>query len=83
MVDPGFPIGGDQAIGGHQPLMQVLLAKTYVKMKELDSIGGACWWYPLGSANVHIHIFVSRFLDTIILLMLSIPIWVHVLRYGV
>ena len=42
VVDPGFPIGGGhQPVGGGADLQCVhFLAKTYVKMKEIDPVGG-------------------------------------------
>ena len=40
MVDPGFPIGGRQAIGGTDLQQGHFLAKMYVKTKELDPVGG-------------------------------------------
>ena len=44
MADPGFPVGGGGAdpLGGHANLRRVhFLAKTYVKTKENDPVGGA------------------------------------------
>ena len=42
MADPGFPVGGgaDPLGGGCQPLTRTLSAKTYVKTKEIDPVGG-------------------------------------------
>ena len=41
VADPGFPIGGGaELLVGCQPPTLALLAKTFVKMKELDPIGG-------------------------------------------
>ena len=41
MADPGFPIGGAPTHWGGANLQRVhFLAKTYVKMKEIDPVGG-------------------------------------------
>ena len=48
MADLGFPVGGVDPLGGHGPLVQVLFAKMYAKMKELGPILGRA-----RSANGH------------------------------
>ena len=40
MADPGFPVGGVDPLGGMDPRRRHFLAKMYVKMKELDPVGG-------------------------------------------
>ena len=40
VVDPGFPVGGHQPVGGHDLRHTHFLVKTCVKMKELDPVGG-------------------------------------------
>ena len=41
VADPGFPIGGAPTHWGGADLRHVhFLAKTYVKMKEMDPVGG-------------------------------------------
>ena len=56
VVGPGFPMGGHQPAGGGVDLRRVhFLAKMYVKMKEIDPVGGARRRRPPppGSANEH------------------------------
>ena len=41
MADPGFPVGGAPTHRRGANLLRVhFLAKTYVKMKEIDPVGG-------------------------------------------
>ena len=40
VADQGFPVGGRRAIGGANLRCRCFLAKTYVKTKELDPVGG-------------------------------------------
>ena len=43
VADPGFPVGGPPTRWGGANLQRVhFSAKTYVKMKEIDPVGGAC-----------------------------------------
>ena len=52
VVDPGFPVGGALTHWGGTNLRHVhFLAKTYVKMKEIDPVGGRAPAAPPGSAN--------------------------------
>ena len=53
VADPGFPVGGHQPVGGGTNLQRVhFLGKTYVKMKEIDPVGGGrAAAPPPGSAN--------------------------------
>ena len=62
MADPGFPVGGRQAIGGHQPLTWVFFGENICKNERI----GSCWGRPLvappGSANADTqHKFVIFF----------------------
>ena len=58
MADPGFPVGGCGPIrgvwthwGGVDPQCRHFFAKMYVKMKELDPVGGRAPGTPPRSAN--------------------------------
>ena len=53
MVDLGFPIrGGTNLLGGTNLRCVHFLAKTYVKMKEMDPVGGCAPAVPPpGSTN--------------------------------
>ena len=53
VADPGFPVGGVLTCWGGANLRRIhFLAKTYVKMKEIDPVGGGAPRYPPpGSAN--------------------------------
>ena len=53
MADPGFSVGGAPTRWGGADLRCVhFLAKTYVKTKEIDPVGGAhAGGAPPGSAN--------------------------------
>ena len=56
MADPGYPIGGAPThLGGANLLWVHFLAKMYVKMKEIGSVGGGMRWRrpSPGSANVN------------------------------
>ena len=41
MVDPGFPGGGTNHRGEHQPIIWQMFAKNCMKMKEIGLRGGA------------------------------------------
>ena len=52
MADPGFPIGGaPRHWGGAHLQCRCFLAKMYVKMEELDPVGGHVLVVSPGSAN--------------------------------
>ena len=53
--------GGADPLGGGADLRRVhFSAKMYVKMKEIDPVGGGmCRWHPAGSANGYINIIVQ------------------------
>ena len=52
VADPGFPVGGTPTHWGGTNLQRIhFLVKTYVKMKEIDPVGGVHWRRPPGSAN--------------------------------
>ena len=58
MVDPGFPVGG-----GTDLRRVHFLAKTYVKMKEMDPVGeGAHQQHPPGSANAKVLIMDTGYM---------------------
>ena len=59
VADPGFPVGGGcRPVGGDTDLRCVhFSAKTYVKMKEMDPVGGRTPAAPPGSANaIAVHV---------------------------
>ena len=51
VVDPGFPVGGVDPLGGMDLQCWCFLVKIYAKMKELGPIGGCAPGMPLRSAN--------------------------------
>ena len=54
MADPGFPIGGVPTHWGGATSDAYFLAKTYVKMKEMDPVGGHMPAAPPGPATVFV-----------------------------
>ena len=60
MADPRFPIGGADPLGAPTSNTNTFWQKTFVKMKELDPVGGCVPAAPPVSANAIACTFESR-----------------------
>ena len=68
MADPGFPVGGAPTHWGGANLQCVhFSAKTYVKMNEMDPVGGGGGRRrrPPGSANAFVYVGYTMWSDNI------------------
>ena len=63
VADPGFPVGGVNLLGGHQPLTWVLFGENVCEKERIWScrgVGGRAAGTPPRSANVYHFIHLGK-----------------------